>query len=196
MLCANIGYHPTACMTQQATKNETSAKTLANLFQMKKNVENMSILGREFVPVGNANKFNLSSHSFPFIGTTMFPQFFKRWQLVKVANMLVLIEEMRPASIHRYHGTQWATHNLQLKIVLQLVFFSIYSLISSSVLQEGQWVKHQWKIIFQIWCLLSFITCMSKIQLRKYLIRQLCSNFKLAKFYSTWLSSIKLGYFH
>jgi hypothetical protein len=32
MLCAIIGYHPTACMTQQATKNETSAKTLASLF--------------------------------------------------------------------------------------------------------------------------------------------------------------------
>jgi hypothetical protein len=73
MLCAIIGYHPTACMTQQATKNETSAKTLANLFQMEKNEENMSILGREFVPVGNANKFKLSSHSFPFAGTAMFP---------------------------------------------------------------------------------------------------------------------------
>jgi hypothetical protein len=56
MLCAIIGYHPTACMTQQATKNETSAKTLASLFQMKKIEENMSILGREFVPFGNGNK--------------------------------------------------------------------------------------------------------------------------------------------
>jgi hypothetical protein len=73
MLCAIIGYHPTACITQQATKNETSAKTLASLFQMKKNEENMSILGREFVPVGNANKFNMNSHSFPFDGTAMFP---------------------------------------------------------------------------------------------------------------------------
>ncbi len=82
-------------------------------------------------------------------------------------------------SIHRYHGTQWATHNLHLKIALQLVFSSIYSLISSSLLQEGQWVKHQWKIIFQTRCLLSFITCMSKIQLCKYLIHQLCSNFKV-----------------
>jgi len=33
----------------------------------------MSILGREFVPVGNANKY-LNSHSFPFAGTAMFPQ--------------------------------------------------------------------------------------------------------------------------
>lgn len=73
MLCAIIGDHPTAFMTQQATKNETSAKTLASLFQMKKNEENMSILGRECVPVGNANKYNLNSHSFAFAGTAMFP---------------------------------------------------------------------------------------------------------------------------
>jgi len=64
---------PNSYMTQQATKNETSAKTLASVFQMEKNEENMSILGREFVPVGNANKFNLNSHSFPFAGTAMFP---------------------------------------------------------------------------------------------------------------------------
>jgi hypothetical protein len=46
----------------------------------------------------------------------------------------VPIEEMRPASIHRYHGTQRATHNLQLKIAFEFVFFSIYSLICSIII--------------------------------------------------------------
>jgi hypothetical protein len=54
--------------------------------------------------------------------------------LVKVADMLVPIEEMRPASIHRYDGTQRATHNLQLKIAFEFLFFSIYSLICSIII--------------------------------------------------------------
>lgn len=49
------------------------SKDISKLVSDEKNEENMSILGREFVPVGNANKFNLNSHSFPFAGTAMFP---------------------------------------------------------------------------------------------------------------------------
>ncbi len=147
---------------------------------MKKTEKNMSILGREFVPVGN--KFNLNSHSFPFAGTAMFPSSSKGGNWSK---LLICLCQLRRWDQHQSTDMMALRGQLIIcnsKLLLNFCFFQfIVWYARSSLLQEEQWVKDQWKIIFQTRCLLSFIKCMSKIKLCKYLIRQLCSNFKVLK---------------